>query len=259
MSVREAGNPELYAHVQQQNLLRQYDLLTNCVEICLSKGIEAFDKYMLWSLNAVAVSNIAQFGGRFREQPIYVGDHIPPHFEKVPNLIDQCLSLIHETWTINDHPTILPAYALWRLNWIHPFIEGNGRTARAASYLLICSSRGDCYRARRSFRSGFERTGSLITTRCAPRTVTGTTVTSTSMNWLRICWNFWRSNSPTADDSRASQHWDVDAARFRRLDRYLVTRIRMPHNACPRIGSENTLKPFGGGRSSISDNHHPRV
>jgi Fic family protein len=142
MSVREADNPELYAHIQQQNLLRQYDLLTNCVEIGLSKGIDAFDKYMLWSLNAAAVSNIAQFGGRFREQPIYVGDHIPPHFEKVPNLADQCLSLIHETWTINDHPTILPAYVLWRLNWIHPFIEGNGRTARAACYLLICLRQG---------------------------------------------------------------------------------------------------------------------
>lgn len=142
MSVREPDNPELYAHIQQQNLLRQYDLLTNCVEICLSKGIDAFDKYMLWSLNAAAVSNIAQFGGRFREQPIYVGDHIPPHFEKVPGLVDQCLSLIHETWMINDHPTILPAYALWRLNWIHPFIEGNGRTARAACYLLICLRQG---------------------------------------------------------------------------------------------------------------------
>jgi Fic family protein len=142
MSVREADNPELYAHIQQKNLLRQYDLLTNCIEICLSKGIESFDKYMLWFLNAAAVSNIAQLGGRFREQPIYVGNHIPPHFEKVPNLVDQCLSVIHETWTINEHPTLLPAYVLWRLNWIHPFIEGNGRTARAACYLLICLRQG---------------------------------------------------------------------------------------------------------------------
>jgi hypothetical protein len=99
MSVREADNPELYAHIQQQNLLRQYGLLTNCVEICLSKGIEAFDKYMLWSLNAAAVSNIVQFGGRFREQPVNVGDHIPPHFNKVPDLIDQFLSLTYEAWT----------------------------------------------------------------------------------------------------------------------------------------------------------------
>lgn len=138
MSVREADDPVLFARIQQQNLLRQYDLLTNCVEVALIKGIEAFDKYTLWSLNAAAVSNIAQFGGRFREQPIYVGDHIPPHFNKVPDLVDQFISLIHENWTVDDHPTVLPAYALWRLNWIHPFIEGNGRTARAACYLLMC-------------------------------------------------------------------------------------------------------------------------
>lgn len=142
MSVREAENPELFARIQEQNLLRQYDLLANCVEIGLVKGVEAFDKYTLWSLNAAAVSNIAQFGGRFREHPIYVSDHIPPHFEDVPNLVDQFLSIVHENWDILDHPTLLPAYALWRLNWIHPFIEGNGRTARAACYYLICLRNG---------------------------------------------------------------------------------------------------------------------
>ena len=142
MSVRETDDPVLFARIQEQNLLRQYDLLTNCIEIGLVKGIEAFDKYSLWSLNAVSVANIAQFGGRFREHPIYVAKHIPPHFKDVPNQIDQCLSIIHENWSIMDHPTLLPAYALWRLNWIHPFIEGNGRTARAACYYLICLRQG---------------------------------------------------------------------------------------------------------------------
>jgi len=46
--------------------------------------------------------------------------------------MDAFFSLIHENWTIVDHPTTLAAFALWNLNWIHPFIEGNGRTARAA-------------------------------------------------------------------------------------------------------------------------------
>lgn len=88
MSIREGTDPELFARVQEQNLLRQYDLLTNCIEIGLIKGIEAFDKYTLWSLNHAAVSNIAQFGGRFRDQPIYVGNHIPPHFREVPTMMD---------------------------------------------------------------------------------------------------------------------------------------------------------------------------
>jgi Fic family protein len=142
LSLREKENPKFFARIQEQNLLRQYDLLANCVEIGCNKGIESFDKYTLWSLNGAAVANIAQFGGRFREQPIYVGNHIPPHFKDVPNLMDQFLSVIHENWDIMDHPTILPAYALWRMNWIHPFVEGNGRTARAACYYLICLRNG---------------------------------------------------------------------------------------------------------------------
>jgi Fic family protein len=142
VSVREKDNPALFAKIQEQNLLRQYDLLSNCIEIALTKGVEAFDKYTLWSLNSAAVSNIAQFGGRYREEPIYVGNHIPPHFKDVSNEMDRFFSVIHENWTIMDHPTLLPAYALWRLNWIHPFVEGNGRTARAACYYLICLRHG---------------------------------------------------------------------------------------------------------------------
>jgi len=63
MSVREKDNQILFAKIQEQNLLRQYDLLSNCIEIGLEKGIEAFDKYTLWALNYAAVSNISQFGG----------------------------------------------------------------------------------------------------------------------------------------------------------------------------------------------------
>ncbi|MGA7851585.1 MAG: hypothetical protein WCA13_21000, partial [Terriglobales bacterium] len=59
-----------------------HDLLTNCIEIGLEKGIEAFDKYTLWALNYAAVANIAQFGGRFREEPIYVSDHVPPSLRR---------------------------------------------------------------------------------------------------------------------------------------------------------------------------------
>ena len=128
--------------MQEHNLLRQYDLLNDCIQIGLRKGIEAFDKYTLWSLNAAAVANIAQFGGRYRKAPIYVGSHTPPHFDDVPDEMDRFLSVVHENWTIIDDPLVLPAYSLWRMNWIHPFVEGNGRTARAACYYLICMRQG---------------------------------------------------------------------------------------------------------------------
>ncbi len=141
MLVLEEDNADLFTKVQERNLLRQYDLLTNCVEIGIEHGPTALDKYTLWALNHVAVANISQFGGRFREEPIYVGNHKPPHFDKVPELMDRFISFIHENW-YNGTATQLAAYGLWRLNWIHPFIEGNGRTARASCYYLLCVKNG---------------------------------------------------------------------------------------------------------------------
>ncbi len=37
----------------------------------------------------------------------------------------------------------LAAYLMWRLNWIHPFVDGNGRTSRAISYLALCVRLGN--------------------------------------------------------------------------------------------------------------------
>jgi Fic family protein len=51
--------------------------------------------------------------------------------------MDRFISFIHENWYLLT-PTQLASYGLWRLNWIHPFIEGNGRTARAICYYLLC-------------------------------------------------------------------------------------------------------------------------
>lgn len=115
MLVLEKADPHLFAQLQAKNLARQYDLLTTFIEIGLKQGPPAFDKYMLWALNHVAVAGLCQFGGRFREQPIYVGNHIPPHFKKVPHLMDEFVSFVHENW-LEMPSTELAGYALWRLN-----------------------------------------------------------------------------------------------------------------------------------------------
>jgi len=141
MLVLEQEDPDLFARLQEKNLARQYDLLTTFIEIGLNEGPRALDKYALWALNHVAVAGISQFGGRFREQPIYVGNNLPTHFKDVPDLMDQFISFIHENW-FDLSSTELAAYGLWRLNWVHPFIEGNGRTARATCYYLLCAREG---------------------------------------------------------------------------------------------------------------------
>ena len=47
-------------------------------------------------------------------------------------------------------PTELAAYGLWRMNWIHPFVEGNGRTARAVCYFLLCGRIGSLLRGQKT-------------------------------------------------------------------------------------------------------------
>lgn len=141
MFVLEDEDPALFVRLQEQNLNRQYDLLTNCIEIGLTRGPHSFDKYLLWALNHVAVANISQLGGRFRQEPVYVGKHIPPHFKEVDSLVDRFVTTVQENWCIWS-PTELAAYGLWRMNWIHPFVEGNGRTARAVCYFLQCVRAG---------------------------------------------------------------------------------------------------------------------
>ena len=43
---------------------------------------------------------------------------------------------INNHW--NDMSAVhLCAYVLWKLNWIYPFSDGNGRTARAVAYVVL--------------------------------------------------------------------------------------------------------------------------
>lgn len=142
MIVIEGHDSELYDAIQERNLNRQYDLMMDCIQLGLKQGHTSFDNYTLWALNHVAVANISQFGGRFRKEPIYVGNHTPPHYREVPELMDRFIATLHENWFYWT-PTQLAAYGLWRLLWIHPFIEGNGRTARAACYYLLCARSGN--------------------------------------------------------------------------------------------------------------------
>ena len=47
---------------------------------------------------------------------------------------------VHANW--DNTPVHLASYVMWRVNWIHPFFGGNGRTARAASYPVLCARLG---------------------------------------------------------------------------------------------------------------------
>jgi Fic family protein len=43
---------------------------------------------------------------------------------------------VNSNWE-KSTPIHLAAYIMWKLNWIHPFADGNGRTSRIMSYVVL--------------------------------------------------------------------------------------------------------------------------
>ncbi len=67
--------------------------------------------------------------------------HQPPRVWQVQALMDDFVDCVNLNWEKAD-PVVLASFVLWRLNFIHPFINGNGRTARALCYYVLCLRSG---------------------------------------------------------------------------------------------------------------------
>lgn len=69
-------------------------------------------------------------GGVFRKTQVYVGGHIPPNPKDLFVLMNQFEEWLNSEKAQKLHPVKLAALAHYRLVFIHPFIDGNGRTSR---------------------------------------------------------------------------------------------------------------------------------
>jgi len=76
--------------------------------------------------------------GKYRKEQVYITgtDYLPPKFKDVPVLMNTFVSSISE-WKETLHPVSLAAKLHERIATIHPFIDGNGRTARLVMNLYL--------------------------------------------------------------------------------------------------------------------------
>ena len=89
-------------------------------------------------LNRCAIDGLDAYAGNFRPAGIDIGEseHQPPDGHMVPELVEELCDYVNENWETRS-AVHLAAFVMWRLNWIHPFTDGNGRTSRAVSYLVL--------------------------------------------------------------------------------------------------------------------------
>ncbi len=85
--------------------------------------------------------------GQFRRKQVIVrgaqGGSVvfrPPVSVEVPYLVDEFFTWLVDDKTTQIHPIFRAAITHYQLVYIHPFIEGNGRTARALASLVLYQS-----------------------------------------------------------------------------------------------------------------------
>ncbi len=93
----------------------------------------------LLNLHAIVMKNIQDdFAGRIRTGTVRIvgANFTPPNPALVSDLIDELVDYINKNPQELDSVSLVTVFH-HRLVWIHPFFDGNGRTARLAMNLLL--------------------------------------------------------------------------------------------------------------------------
>ncbi len=131
----------VYQTFEVSNGIRQYDFLKSIVDAAAAVGRPFLSQHLIKALNFQAIACLHTNAGDYRPCAVKVGDYHPPDHYRMSGLMDDFVNQVNRYWSEADAIT-LAAFVLWRLNYIHPFINGNGRTARAACYFVLCLKAG---------------------------------------------------------------------------------------------------------------------
>lgn len=133
-------DPDEKAQREAENGVRQFKAAIEMIRRAVDEEAPRFRlrQSVILNLHEKALQGIHPLAGTYRNSPVAISKskHQPPNHNDVPDLVSDMCDYVNEQW--EDQSAIhLAAYLLWRINWIHPFADGNGRTARMVSYLVL--------------------------------------------------------------------------------------------------------------------------
>lgn len=146
VQANEAIDKDEHRHfLKPEQEVRNYFLALGVLEEKL-KQKEQFSKKMILEIQALVEKGASKekIGLRGPMPPgvlfaVYdsetgVPDYIPPEYKEIPDLLDELVDYVNTT---DDHPLIIAAVVHYQLVTIHPFEDGNGRTARLMSGYVL--------------------------------------------------------------------------------------------------------------------------
>jgi Fic family protein len=132
-------DPQSRAEAEARNGLRQFDYGIDVLEKALHQGATfRWRPSFIQALHREALQGISEFSGNWRPAGVSIGGskHEPAPASLVPELVEDLCDYLNDHMA-NKSAVHLSAYTMWRLNWIHPFSDGNGRTSRIFSYVVL--------------------------------------------------------------------------------------------------------------------------
>lgn len=129
------------ARLEAENGLKQYDRISEIIAFYTDVENERVFRLrpsLLLDLQRIAVEGTTPDPGVYRSGRVEIhgSRHVPPDAHLVPELVERFCETINDKWD-SWSSLRLGAFSLWKLNWIHPFSDGNGRTSRATSYIIM--------------------------------------------------------------------------------------------------------------------------
>jgi Fic family protein len=128
------GNKTLKEHFEAINHKEGINLLYDFV-----KKKKALDEDSILQIHKIILKNIDDAeAGRYRKSNVMIlgAAHIPPSSIKIPRLMDEFIQWYYQ----HKNKLSVTELAIWvhyKLVHIHPFIDGNGRTARLLMNLIL--------------------------------------------------------------------------------------------------------------------------
>ena len=132
------------AALEAENALLQFDEVLDLIDLAVRDGRPfRLKPSTVLGLHRTAMQGVHPQAGTYRNAPVEIGGskHTPPHESLVASKVEDLCEWVMRHWDAKS-AIELCAYVMWRLNWIHPFADGNGRTTRAVANLLLCVRSG---------------------------------------------------------------------------------------------------------------------
>lgn len=122
-----------------ENVYRLQELVDSTITGACTPGSRfSLTEEMIQRLHGVAMNRLLDRAGVYRQCPVGISNspHKPPNWMDVPAQMRTMCEYVSLHWDQADL-VHLSSFVLWRMNWIHPFENGNGRTSRATSYMVL--------------------------------------------------------------------------------------------------------------------------